>query len=387
MILKNGRVVPYLCEGAPDEVVDLRIEGDKIAEILPAGGNYTGEEVIDCTGKTILPGLYNLHMHANIDAFDWFTLYHRPEQISTIISARYVRTLLAYGYTTIRDVGCVYEHAINLRNMINDGSITGPNMTASGYILTPNHPEVTGCYSQYYTIPADGVEGVRNAVRRELAAGADFIKILGSQAKGTHPYPLFNDEEMAELAKEVRDHHTYLAVHTTSPESLDSAIRGNAKTIEHAMYMTNDQVDRIAAHPDMHIVMTAACTRSFDPTEGYQFTKECLAGIRNAFDAGILIGFGSDSDYNTFIKMPCEEFVDRNEILGYDKKDIMQMATITSARINGEGDKRGSIKAGKIADLAIFNGKPDEDFYIFDKPADLVIKSGEVVAIKGCVKP
>ena len=63
MILTNCRLIPELCEGFQEERADIRIEGDSIAEILPAGGHYTGEDVIDCTGKTVLPGLFNIHVH------------------------------------------------------------------------------------------------------------------------------------------------------------------------------------------------------------------------------------------------------------------------------------------------------------------------------------
>ena len=81
------------------------------------------------------------------------------------------------------------------------------------------------------------------------------------------------------------------------------------------------------------------------------------------------------------------EFTLREKILGFSRIDILRQATIYSARINQTADKRGSIKVGKRADFAIFDGNPDEDLSLFNLPPAWVIKDGQVVARNGMVRP
>lgn len=100
MILKNCRLIPELCEGFQGEMADIRIEGNAIAEILPADGSYAGEEVIDCTGKTVLPGLFNLHNHFAFNTMDWAKIRGGQTEFEhTMNAVRFMNKLLAHGFT------------------------------------------------------------------------------------------------------------------------------------------------------------------------------------------------------------------------------------------------------------------------------------------------
>lgn len=126
MILRNCRVIPELCEGFHEERVDIRIGGKLISDILPAGGKYTGEETIDCSGKTVLPGLFNLHTHLMFN-YDNITRDPSPE-MCMLVAIRHMNTLLSYGYTSIRDCGSPYGVIFKLRDEINKGNIIGPDI-------------------------------------------------------------------------------------------------------------------------------------------------------------------------------------------------------------------------------------------------------------------
>lgn len=386
MILKNCRLVPELCEGFQEEMADIRVEGNTIAEILPAGGRYTGEEVIDCAGKTVLPGLFNIHCHLFFHTTNWAPIELQTEYMHLSNSFRYMQRLMAYGFTSLRDVGTPWNCAVKLRDSINAGEITGPDIKACGNILTPYMVAPPLPYSSLYGRPVNDPYQLRAEIRRTLQEGADFIKILGCSAAPVKrgDGPLFYPDEMEELVSTAAREGTYLAIHTNSTESNAVAIAAEAHSIEHANFWTKENMDAVIAHgmkstivPTLHICVGMA---------GTEFAKVQAGDMRLAYDAGMLIGWGTDATEEMFMAAPGTEFTAREEVLGFSKMEILKQATINSAKINGTDDLRGSIKVGKRADFAIFDGRPDEDLSLFNEPPAYVIKDGQVVAREGFVK-
>lgn len=389
MILKNCRLVLDLCEGVENELADIRIEGDTIAEIFPAGGNYEGEEYIDCSGKTVLPGLFNLHVHLWANQIDSNVLLLQTEYGFIEDSASYMNTLLAYGYTSLRDVGGPYNIGINLRNSINAGKRIGPNIKTSGLVLSPNITRgfPFPCFSSLYGRPINNLDQIRSETRYELAENqADFIKVIGSAMvtndKGEFE-SVFFPEELAELQKMAKLHGKYLAVHALSPEAFDAALECGAHTIEHAFEMTEENLQKlIATEGKTKIVGTLSCCAFY----GDEFIYKENKGLILVREAGIMIGFGTDTGKELFLEAPEKEFTLRSSVLGYSNIDILKQATIYSADINMTSDTRGSIKVGKKADFAIIDGKPDEDLTLFAQPCAYVLKDGQVVAKNGYIK-
>ncbi len=388
MILKNCRLIPELCEGFQQEMADIRVEGNSIAEILPAGGKYTGEEVIDCTGKTVLPGLFNTHLHIMWDIQSVKKrkpVYHECDFI--VNSVRYMQTLLAYGYTSVRDVGTPYNIAIKLRDYINAGELVGPDIKASGIILTPSQvgrpaTSHSSSYGQAYNDPYQ----LRAPARKQLADGADFIKILGcSMMPGKRgPGQLFYPDEMREVCEVVKREGVYLSVHTNSTESNTVAIEAEARVVDHAHQLTQENVDAILQRGSKSMIAATLSVCSL--YGGVAAAKAQCAGIRLAHDAGINIGWGTDVAEDVFLEDPAREFTLRQSVFGLSNVEILKQATINSAVLNQTDALRGSIKVGKRADFAIIDGKPDEDFTLFSRPCAYVIKDGLLIAHNGLVK-
>ena len=389
MILTNCRLVPQLCEGFQEEYADLRIEGDSIAEILPAGGRYTGEKVLDCSGKTVLPGLHNLHIHL------WFftmnneqLTYADNEYDMHMHSVHYMNTLLAYGYTSLREVGGPYNLAIKMKNDINVGSMTGPRLKTSGYILTPHQycPLNLHCHSDKYGLAINNPMQAREIARKQLVEGADFIKILGSSVAGQDrdDSSLFYPDELDALEEVARREHTYISVHTNTKESTLNAIERENYSIEHGNMMDRECIDAFVRHGlKSKLVTTAHVSWLFG---GDDLVRIANGMHRDAADAGVLVGWGTDAMEDTFLAEPGIEFRLREQIIGFDKIDILKQATINSAIINQDDANVGTIKIGKKADLAIFDGNPDEDFDVFNRPCAYVIRDGVLVADHGMVK-
>lgn len=384
MILTNCRLVPELCEGFQEEMADIRIEGNTIAEILPSGGHYVGEEVLDCKGKTVLPGLFNMHVHLFFNTLDSNVLNKGQTEYQHIINhTRYMRELLSYGYTSLRDVGGPYNISIKLKNDINAGKMVGPDIKACGIILTPDHiaPQLE-CYSAKFSNPISGPYEARAAARRQIVEGADFIKILGCSAAPTcrGGGALFYPDELAELAEVVKREGTYLAIHTNCGQSSDIALEYDPQTIEHGNNWTKENTDKLIARGmKSTIVPTLQILKAFGVLENGK-------GLRMAYDAGALIGWGSDAWEEIFLAEPQCEFVLRSELWDIPTVEILKQATINSAKINGTDNLRGSIKVGKRADFAIIEGKPDEDLMLFGTPCAYVLKDGVIVAQNGMVK-
>lgn len=390
MILTNCRVIPELCEEFQEEFVDIRIDGKTIAEILPAGGRYVGEEVIDCTGKTVLPGLFNLHVHLGFN-FDYM-MHDTSEQTCMLTSMRYMNTLLSYGYTSIRECGAGYGIAKRLRDEVNRGALIGPDIKACGMILTP---DLT--YTPYY-LKEFGTASVGRAInspyqmraeaRREISDGADFLKIFGGNPYGAFtkhgPGPMFMLDELEEVQKVAEFENTYVASHCISEENVAQAIELGFRTIEHALYLSRDNVDQLVAHGNKSLFVPTFTVQYL--LLGEEDMMASYGNMRLAHDAGALIGWGTDAMENMFFADPAAEFLGREKCMHLSPVEILKQATINSAIINETENERGSIKVGKHADFAIVDGKPDEDLTIFSRPCAMVVKDGELVAQNGMVK-
>lgn len=389
MILTNCRVIPELCEGFEEEFVDIRVEGKNIGEILPAGGHYIGEQVIDCTGKTVLPGLFNLHVHLYFN-FDYMT-DDLSEQSCFLTSFRYMNTLLSYGYTSIRDCGGLYGIAKRLRDEVNRGALIGPDIKACGMILTPHlngTPKyLQGVGSAYYGHPVNGTDAVRAEARRELAEGADFIKIFGGCPYGAFTrrggQSVFMPDEMEEFVKIAKFENAYIASHCISEPNCAEAIELGIYSIEHALYLSPKNVDRLIELGSKSVIIPTLSVQYL--ILGEDAMNDSYGNMRYAYDAGVLLGWGTDAMEDMFFKGPGAEFLARERCMNLPAVEILKQATINSAKINGTDVERGSIKVGKRADFAIVNGDPIDDLSIFNYPCSVVIKDGQIVARDGMV--
>lgn len=400
MILKNCRLIPELCEGTELQTADIRIDGKKIAEILPAGGEYEeGEEVLDLNGATVLPGLFNCHEHLYFTKNSFPYLHDFSDIDHMMHSINYGHELLAYGYTFVKDCGSIHDTAIKLRDAVKAGLVEGPEIIACGPSNSPHFPD-EGLLDIYTSTavenhPVTGVEMIRNQVCMLLSRGADFIKLCGSSRKSEMKkpqdllgQPLFTLEEVQAFVDWADYYGSYVTMHSTCIESHDMAIEAGVWTIDHDIYMTQEQIDRIVELGNRTNLVPTLAVSYVGYKQGWPTYDVCHPGAGNAMkmahDAGVLVGFGTDDFQKDFTKMPAVEWIARSEF-GLSNIDLLKQATINSAKICKCEKKRGTIKPGKLADLAIFDGKPDEDLMVFNAPAAYVFRNGKLVADHGTV--
>ncbi len=392
MELKNCRLIPELSDGVNFALADITVMDGQIAAVRPATGTPPTAEDIDCQGKTVLPGLFDLHVHLVGDAkpntiYNAFALFQQY--------APQMNNFLDYGVTTVRDCGSTMRLACYLRDAVDSGMIPGPRILSSGHIISPEAMRNSG-ENGIHTI-ANGRDEVIIAARKEFAAGADFIKIYAtqsmSQVRGQDPKIIFSPEEITAMVAVAESCNSYVAAHAHSTDAINTCIKYGVRSIEHATYMDDESIRLLLGTPGAYAVLTHACGEPYHGQDGYnnpddmvfwtrpymvESKKRCRALESKAYRAGVKIGFGTDLMPGDFVKYSYEMQI-RRESCGMGNIDILRQATQISAEIAMLGGVTGTVREGYCADLIAVDGNPDEDISVMYGKPSLVMKAGSVV--------
>ncbi|HNK64151.1 MAG TPA: amidohydrolase family protein, partial [Anaerolineales bacterium] len=223
---------------------------------------------MDMTGRTILPGLIDSHVHIAAECLPDSTL-NGPWGWSTLVMLRHAQNTLAAGITTIRDVGGRHHLEFSLRKAVEAGWFAAPRMSLAGKLLS-----ITTTGTEWYDgmyREADGVDEVRKAAREQLKAGADLIKVLATGAvlaPGEKPgAATFEMEEIRAAVTEAAKVGKIVAAHAHGIEGIRNAVEAGAKTIEHGTYLNQDPriMERMAKE---EIFLVPTLKAGFDIIEG-----------------------------------------------------------------------------------------------------------------------
>lgn len=393
LLLKNCRVLPELTEGYSGTSCDVLLDGEKIKGIYACGEcAEAAEDTLELNGKYLLPGFFDLHVHLTLSGGDTLIDNAKTAVQQALDAAKFAKGSLLAGFTTIRDVGSSYNVAIDLRNAINEGKLTGPNIYASGKIVTAT--EVGNDFFEGLYSEADGDAQIWKAVRQEMKDGADFIKIMGTGAvmnPGGEPgQPIYRLDELKSVVAAAAFKDTYVATHCHGTRAIKDSITAGVRTLEHASILDDEAIEMLKGNDKTYIVPTLKIIWGLADSvpESSTFMKakakrvlECIrVGIRKAYDEGLVLGFGTDTGAVPLIHGENgDEFMLRKEFWNMDEIDIIRQATINSAVIIGKAEEYGTIKAGKYADLVVVDGDPIKDISVLRNKIDTVIKSGAIV--------
>ncbi len=390
-VLKNCRLIPFLTEGSDLRMADIVIDDGKISSLEPCGRNsYEGIDCIDVGGKTAMPGYFDLHAHLMFSCQNWEYLIHRPQNIYLMETAAYAKQYLKLGYTTIRDAGNDHYASVTVRDYIANGTLTGARVITSGKILSPTTKGNSSFGTLYKEI--DGPEAMLKAVREEVAAGVDFIKYMSTGAVlnlgGVPGQMITTPEELRAIVEAADRLGTYVASHCHGTQGIKEAIKAGIRTIEHASYMDEECVELILKGGNViSTIPTLAVTYSLrneysGPVlpefreKSMDAEKHMAASMRMCCEGGVLVGFGTDLDLENAAQHPGIEFLARAEH-GIDPETVLKQATINSAKIVHMEDRLGTICRGKLADIVIIDGKPDEDLSCMVNYPAMVFKEGK----------
>src|SRR5213594_331240 len=325
---------------------------------------------INARGMTVLPGLIDCHVHLCLggDADVLRTIREEDPALTLLKAARFARTTLESGFTTVRDLGFRDHSIFCLRQAIQDGLLPGPRILAAGLVVC-----MTGGHARFIGREADGPVEVVAAVREQLAKGAEVIKFIASGGvltPGTSPdCPQMTPEELEAGMAEARRAGRRVAAHAHGAEGMKNAIRAGAHSIEHATLMDDEaaalmQEQGVFMVPTLSALATTAdCGLTCGIPETAVLKARTMrarheASFKRAHRSGITIAFGTDAGTPFNHHGENAQELDRMVALGMSQMEAIVAATASAARLLGIEHLVGTIEVGKQADLVIVDGNP-----------------------------
>lgn len=228
--------------------------------------DYPDPETLNLGGRTVIPGLINAHVHLTLDASvpdALKALREEPPAATAIRAASRARRMLEAGITTARDVGGVNFIELAVRDLIKSGEIPGPRLLCAGKQIT-----MTGGQGWPMGRESDGPDDVRKAVREQLKAGADLIKLMATGRVLTPRVEpgaaQLTEDEMRAGIIEANKAGRRTAAHAQGTEGVKAAVRAGVDTVEHGVLLDEETV---AMMKERDIVFRRAFSKPHhDPT-------------------------------------------------------------------------------------------------------------------------
>jgi imidazolonepropionase-like amidohydrolase len=379
----------------------LVVDEGKITYVGPRDGVALREyEVIEVGRQTVLPGLIDTHCHL----FGIKTDHSKSADLDTLVEivARALKSAndwLDQGVTTVRDLGTTRNLDLQLRDEIAAGRVRGPRILGSGRPLA-----MTGglrAETAEKGIEINSADEARRAVRDQLRAGVDVIKLFGSAGIGGGEGHLIGEsgweqltvEELSAAIFEAHKAGRRCAVHAIGIQSIRNALRAGTDTLEHGTYMDEECVATMKAQ-GTYFTPTLSVTRSLaerGAAMGYQ--PNIPARARIAVDrgrenvamchaAGVPISTGTDPVIADRLVDECRSLL----LCGLPAMGVLQAATRIGAHALGLGDRIGTLEAGKLADLIVLDGNPLDDIDALTR-VEWVMQGGAMVKSPGSRTP
>lgn len=376
-VFAGGRV--FDGTGAPLAEADVLVQDGRIVEVGPG---LDGDEQVDCTGKAILPGLFDTHVHLafSYEDFDEVRVMHEPFSLRFYRVAENLRRTIALGITTVRDASGADA---GMRAAVEQGLLVGPRMQISVTMLsmTGGHNDpwlpsgARGVWGTPYPgMPdgvCDGVDGVAAKVREVIRAGADVIKIASSGgflSPADDPrQPNFSEEEIRAIVETAADLGRWVMSHAHGAEGIKRAVRAGVRSIEHGTFLDDEGIELMLERGTWLVpTLTAGDTTeelANDPKIPEPVREKLralgrpeLEAFRRAAEAGVRIAMGTDCPV-----APHGTNLRELELMaghGLTPAQALVAATSSAAELMGLERELGTIEPGKRADLVIVDGDP-----------------------------
>ena len=375
----------------------------RISSIADARVVKWGADVrhIDMSGKTLLPGLIDMHVHLDSPAdIGGYRGLEYTDSFFGMTAVANARAMLDAGFTTVRNVGSGNRNDIGLAQAIRDGYAVGPRIVPAGYALG-----ATGGHCDSTFLPpslekdkkeegvADGIEEFRYQVRRQRKYGAEVIKVCatgGVFSRNTEPGQLqVSEPELRAIADEAHQWGLRVAAHAHGADGIKAAIRAGIDTIEHASLVDAEGIRLAVARKQPVWFSMDIYNTDYTQAEGAKngvlpdnLRKDREIGqiqrdnFRAAYKAGVRMVFGSDAGV-----MP-HALVGRQfatmVTYGMTPLEAIRAATRNAAEALGRTRDVGAITAGRYGDIVAVIGDPLQNVRLLETPT-AVIKGGKLI--------
>jgi imidazolonepropionase-like amidohydrolase len=388
-VLRGGRI--FDGTGIAARPGTLVLERNLIRSILtPSETSWPPEaRIFDVTGMTVLPGLIDMHTH--LDYTEPGVPVEQAVNVThaTLRGVERLRYFIESGITSVRDTGSKYDVPFRLKEFVAENRIPGPRIFAAGQLITAtggHGAEDLSPMSQIYgeIREASGPDDWREAVRENFKKGADFIKLASH----------FSQDEVRAAIEEA---HTLGLRVTVDAETfyIGWAVEAGVDCVEHPLPRTDEVIQMMADKRVNSVPTLIPYTYIFDLSGGYfgstsrrfSFSKDAnLDVLRRMKKAGVKMGVGTDLVMDWFRYLPTAYIHELEWFVqgGYTRPEALVAATRTGAEILGMEDKLGTLEPGKLADVLVVKGNPDEDLRALAN-VELVIRDGYVVVEDGRV--
>ncbi len=389
IVLRGGRVWDGTGRAArPGTVV---ITGNRIVGVLaPESTAWPRDaKVLDVTGKTVLPGLIDLHTHldyrlpGNSDARAWSVADGALRGVERL------RYYVESGITTVRDVASNGDTPFLLKQWVAEGRVVGPRVLAAGSLITGKgghgaEVDIEGARPLASIREASGPDDWREAVREQFRKGADLIKVSSHYSE-------------AEIKAAVEEAHDLGLMVTVDAETfyIERAVRAGVDMIEHPLPRSAETIrlmaeKGVASNPTLvpYTIIFALQGGYYGSTSRrFTFSQDAnLAVVRAMKDAGVKIGIGTDlvTDWYLYLPWPYHEEMRQLVSIGYTVPQVLEIATRINAELLDMGSLLGTLETGKLADVLVVAGRPDERIEDLGN-VDLVIRDGRLQVQAGQV--
>lgn len=342
---------------------DLYVGEGRIVQIVPSGDVPTDAEFLDLGDLCVLPGLIDCHVHLVFSAGvrPLADVLAEDDQQLLLRGVAAARQALAAGITTVRDLGGRGGVTFKLREAIDSGWLAGPRILAAGSPIT-----ITGGHCHFLGLEADGEDGVRNAARRQLKAGANCLKIMatgGRMTPGTNTsVAQYSVREIRAAVEEAQRANVTVAAHGLGTDGIRNATQAGVNTIEHCNWLAADggvQFDESVAEQMARQGTAVVATLVPLQRSAAVLRGAVLASMRRMAELGVPFAAGTDAGVTLtpFDSLPSELGILVNE-LGFTPLEAIAAATGVAARSIGADATLGTLERGRAADLLALDGDP-----------------------------
>lgn len=367
------------------------VEGRRIKEVGPNIAIPPNAKVIELSGSTVLPGLFDAHTHLCLTVVKerdngnyFFTSILDSTGYRAIQGVANAREMLEAGFTTVRDVGNAGNYAdTDLRRSIQQRLVPGPTIINAGKIIAPYggqfhlQPEKRDIARDEY-IFADTRDELKKAIRENIHYGALVIKIVVDDQRY-----IYSEDDIRFIVEEAGKAGLKVAAHCWTEQGARNAVAAGVASIEHGFEMS-DATLALAKKNNVFLVGTEfpeALLKEMGIQDPAGEHKGWVDRLRRAYRAGVTIAFGTDAGNKLKDHTRGTEalwFIDSYVEAGLPPAVILQAMTTNAARLLGVEKTRGALKSGMNADIIATVDNPLDNINTLKK-VTFVMKDGVVI--------